>query len=332
MFGLASISSTGRALRLAGVAALAFVWANAPAGAEEMKVRLGYQYTLWGLPAVVAIETGLFEKHGLDIQARRFGAGKDARDALVAESIDIGTVGGTPFIVGAAVGQLIAIGTVAYTGKSGCIVATKSSGIRTIEDLKGKKIASRNGSTIDLILKSKILPAHKLDPKDVTIVNVDFPDQVAAIAGGSTDAFAGVEPSCVIAEANGIARYVDTYEKYDLLPNMIATTPQFVQKNPQAATAFMKAMLDASKMFKNEPKRVAEIIKKIYSKNYNMDEETVLKLVGTIDVTPDFVPNLPAYFEKQVDELVEHGRLRKTNVDWNKALDGRFLREAKAGK
>src|SRR5665647_3158401 len=54
-----------------------------PASAETKVVRLGYQYSLWGAPAVVALELGLFKKHGIEVDAKRFGAGKDARDGLV---------------------------------------------------------------------------------------------------------------------------------------------------------------------------------------------------------------------------------------------------------
>ena len=207
------------------------------ANAESNKVRLGYQYSLWGSPAVIALELDLFKKHGVEVDAKRFPAGKDARDALVANTLDVATVGGTPFVVGAAVGELNAIATVAYTGRTGCIEVKKDSGIKTLEQLKGKKIGSRPGSTIDSVLRSKILPAFNLKDSDFQMVNVDFKDQAAALAGGSIDAFAGVEPFCALAESLGYSELLLDYEKYDPMPNMLASTSAFVKNNPQAAKA-----------------------------------------------------------------------------------------------
>lgn len=315
---------------LTAVAALAAAGFATGAAAQE-KVQFGYQYSLWGLPAVVAMETGVFKKHGLDIEGRRFGAGKDVRDALVAGSISVGTVGGTPFVVGAALGELAAIATVSYTGKSGCVVAGKNSGINTVADLKGKKVASRTGSTTDMVFRSKVLPGNNLDQKSVTIVNVNFPDHVSAVAGGSTDAFAGVEPTCAIAVAQGIGNYVVTFEKYDMLPNMLAATPDFIKKQPKAAAAFIKSMIEVDQMFKTDPKTVAGILAKIYAQNTALSEEVTYKLLDTIDTTPDYVPELAPYFQAQVDELVEQGRMPKTTVDWGKALNDSFLKAVRSG-
>jgi len=64
-------------LTVAGLIACAMF---APARAETSVVKLGYQYSLWGAPAVVALELNLFKKHGIEVDAKRFGAGKDARD------------------------------------------------------------------------------------------------------------------------------------------------------------------------------------------------------------------------------------------------------------
>jgi ABC-type nitrate/sulfonate/bicarbonate transport system substrate-binding protein len=298
-----------------------------PASAETNVVRLGYQYSLWGAPAVVALELGLFKKHGIEIDAKRFGAGKDARDALVSNSIDVGTVGGTPFVVGAAIGQLNAIATVAYTGRTGCIEVKKGSGVKSLDQLKGKKIGSRAGSTIDNVFRHKILPAHHLKDSDFQMVNVDFKDQAAALAGGSIDAFAGVEPFCALAESLGYSELLLNYEKYDPMPNMLASTSSFVKNNPKAAKAVVAAMVEASAMFHKQPDKVKAILQNIYSKaGYKMDSDTLGKLIARLDVNPDYIPGLDTYFKKEADELAKSGRLRGAkDVDWSKVLVADFL-------
>jgi len=83
------------------IASLAAFTPVTPAAAQSNKVRLGYQCSLWGAPAVVALELDLFKTHGIEVEATHFGAGKDARDELVSNNLDVATVGCTPFVVGA---------------------------------------------------------------------------------------------------------------------------------------------------------------------------------------------------------------------------------------
>jgi len=296
-----------------------------PARAAGSVVRLGYQYSLWGAPAVVALELDLFKKHGIEVEAKRFGAGKDARDGLVSNNLDVATVGGTPFVVGAVVGELNAIATVAYTGRTGCIEVKKGAGIKSLDQLKSKKVATRTGSTIDSVFRKKIIPAYGLKETDLTMVNVDFQDQAAALAAGSVDAFAGVEPFCTLAESLNYSDLLLDYEKYDSMPNMLASTSAFVKGNPNAAKAVVAAMSDAAEMFQKDPDKVAEILYKVYKEaGYPMDAATLKKLISRLDVNPKFVPGLDKYFENEAQDLIKAGRLRG-NVDWSKVLITDFL-------
>ena len=295
--------------------------------AQSNKVRLGYQYSLWGAPAVVALELDLFKKHGIEVEAKRFGAGKDARDGLVSNNLDVATVGGTPFVVGAAVGELNAIATVAYTGRTGCIEVKKGSGIKSLDQLKGKKIGTRPGSTIDGVMRAKILPAFNLKDTDFQMVNVDFKDQAAALAGGSIDAFAGVEPFCALAESLGYSDLLLDYEKYDPMPNMLASTSAFVKNNPQAAKAVVAAMVEAAELFKKDPAKVKDILQKLYTQaGYKMDDATLGKLIAHMDVNPKYIPGLDKYFKTEADDLIKAGKLRGAkDVDWSKVLVADFL-------
>lgn len=298
-----------------------------PASAQSNKVQLGYQYSIWGAPAVVALELGLFKKHGIEVDAKQFAAGKDARDGLVANSLDVATVGGTPFVVGAAIGELNAIATVAYTGRTGCIEVKKGAGIKSLEQLKGKKIGSRTGSTIDSVMRGKILPVFHLKDSDFQMVNVDFQDQAAALAAGSIDAFAGVEPFCALTKSLGYSELLLNYEKYDPMPNMLASTSAFVQNNPQAAKAVVAAMVEASELFQKDPGKVKDILQKLYTKGgYNMDDATLGKVIERLDVNPKYIPGLDKYFKTEADDLAKAGRLRGgKEVDWSKVLIADFL-------
>jgi ABC-type nitrate/sulfonate/bicarbonate transport system substrate-binding protein len=78
-------------------------------------------------------------------------------------------------------GELNAIATVAYAGRTGCIEVKKGSGFKSLEELKGKRIGTRTGSTIDSVMRSKVLPAFHLKESDFQLVNLDFKDKAAAL-------------------------------------------------------------------------------------------------------------------------------------------------------
>ena len=302
------------ALKGAGAAAvsfgLPFAGMMSASHAALAPVRLGYQFHLWGAPAVVAVRKGYFKDEGLEVADRKFSSGKDTRDAMIAGSVDIGTVGITPFIVGATRGDISAIGVVCYAGKTGLVMAKP--GIKTVADLKGKRIASQVGSTLDSVFKNDIAPAAGLKKDDYTILNARFADQVQALASGSADAFLGLEPFCSIAEAEKIAVPVTDYYKYDLIPNMLAVTTSYLNAQPETCTAFLRGWMKAVKLFKEKPDEADEIMLSVYSgRNYTINPKIIRNALSRLIVDPNYIPELPAYIKAQAEALVKSGRLDK---------------------
>jgi ABC-type nitrate/sulfonate/bicarbonate transport system substrate-binding protein len=292
-------------------------------------IRLGYQFHLWGAPAVVAVRKGYFRDEGLEVTDRKFASGKDTRDAMIAGSVDIGTVGITPFIVGATRGSMVAIATVCYAGKTGLVMAKP--GIKTVADLKGKRIASQVGSTLDSVFKNAIAPAAGLKKGDYTILNARFADHVQALASGSVDAFLGLEPFCSIAEAQGIAVVVTDYYKYDLIPNMLAVNTSYLDAHPDTCLAFLRGWMKAVKLFKDDPAAANEIMLSVYSgRNYNISPKIISNALSRLIVNPEFIPELPGYIVNQAKALVKSGRLDKV-PDPNKILRRDLLQKVTKG-
>lgn len=290
-------------------------------------VRLGYQFHLWGATAVVAVREGMFKAAGLTVQDRKFSSGAEARNGMVAGSIDVGTVGLTPFVIGATLGDLVAMGAVCYAGRSGLVMAKK--GVKSIGELRGKKIASQVGSTLDNVFKKKIAPEAGLTEKDYQIVNSQFSDHVAALASGSVDAFLGLEPFCSIAEAKGIAVPLTDYFKYDIIPNMLAVSSKFADKYPDTCVAFMRAWLSASDLFAKNPNHVADIMLRMYKESgYELEPAMVRRIVSRLIVNPDYIPELPASIEAEAASLKNAGKLDRI-PDPKKILITEFLTKAR---
>lgn len=295
--------SRRKALALLGGSALAAVLPRSSHAALQ-PVRLGYQYHLWGAPAVVALKKGYFEAEGLTVEDKKFSSGVDTRNAMIAGAVDIGTVGVTPFIVGASRGEIAALATVCYAGRTALVMARARAGINTVADLRGKKIASQLGSTLDDVFKKRIAPEAKLTEKDYQIINVKFNDQVSALAAGSVDAMLNLEPFCSIAEERKLATPITDYYKYDLIPNMLAVNRPFAEKHPDTCVAFLRGWLRAVELFAKQPQEAAGIMLAVYKEGgYDMADALVRRVLGRLIVTPDFIPELPDYIHSQATGL-----------------------------
>jgi len=116
---------------------------------------------------------------GWDVEWRKFAAGTDVIAAMASGDVVLSELGSSPLAIAASQGvdlQLIAFSDV--IGKAESLIAHKDSGISSIADLKGKRIAVPVGSTAHFSLMGA-LQHEGIAESDVTIISMP-PDQIAA--------------------------------------------------------------------------------------------------------------------------------------------------------
>jgi sulfonate transport system substrate-binding protein len=125
------------------------------------------------------------EKVKIDWQFLR-GTGPAINEAFANRQLDFANYGGLPNIVGKGAGLDTRV--LASNGTSPVyMVARKGSNIKTLADLKGKKISVSRGTIYEWSL-DRILTEAKLDEKDIQIFDLESADQVSAFTGGDIDA------------------------------------------------------------------------------------------------------------------------------------------------
>src|SRR5512141_1033885 len=269
-----------------------------PAAALET-VRQGYQTNMWGMPTYYLLRSGLLEKHGVKFEEFAVPSGNLTMQQMVARQVDMGTYAGPSFAIGHDKGGLVAIAMIEYVGKTARVMARKDLGITKVEQLKGLKIANQTGSSTGNILVDQIATKAGLKKGDYQEIRMNVNDMVAAMAAKTVDAMVNVEPYNAIAEADGLANSISDFYDFDKLPVFMAATPEFVDKNPDAVVAYLKAWLDVGRDFKQNPKKVADVIYGFYtSKGYKMSRETFAKAIATIDVNPGFPGDLTKYMQE----------------------------------
>src|SRR5689334_12929883 len=275
-----------------------------PAAALET-VRQGYQTNMWGMPTYYLLRSGLLEKHGIKFEEFAVPSGNVTMQQMVARQVDMGTYAGPSFAIGHDKGGLVAIAKIEYVGKTARVMGRKDLGMKTVADLRGKKVANQTGSSTGNIFVDQIATKAGLKRGDYQEVRMNVNDMVAAMAAKTVDAMVNVEPYNAIAEAEGLANSLEDFYSFDKLPVFMAATPEFVDKNPDATVAYLKAWLDVAKDFKEQPGKVADTIYSFYtSKGYKMSKETFTKALANVEVGPGWPDDLDPYMKHHAEVLL----------------------------
>ena len=170
-------------------------------------VRIGYQKygTLVLLKARGSLEKKLPPLH-VEVKWTEFPAGPQLLEGLNVGSIDFGTAGEAPPIFAQAAGaDLVYVGNEPPASAGEAILVPKNSPIRTVADLKGKKVALNKGSNVHFLLV-KLLQRAGVNYNDIDTIFLTPADARAAFERGSVDAWAIWEPFLAAAQRQTDAR------------------------------------------------------------------------------------------------------------------------------
>jgi len=181
-------------------AAIAAVSRHARAEAAVEEIRIGYQKN--GV-LVVARRQATLENHfkplGIDVKWVEFSSGPPMMEAMNVGSIDYGAVGDSPpvFAQSAGAAMVYAAGQPITNGQG--ILVPRTSAIRSITELRGKRLGFTKGSSAHNIVVQTLEKAG-LTYADITPVYLTPPDAGPAFANGSIDAWAIWDPYFAIGE------------------------------------------------------------------------------------------------------------------------------------
>jgi sulfonate transport system substrate-binding protein len=201
------LATLGRGL-LSSVLATGLLGAGL-AHADNAVVRIGYQKygTLTILKGKGDLEKRLAPL-GVNIKWVEFPAGPQLLEGLNVGSIDFGTVGEAPPIFAQAAGaDLVYVANQPPAPSAEAIVVPKDSAIRSVAELKGKKVVLNKGSNVHYLLV-KALEKAGLQYSDVQVVFLPPADARAAFERGSVDAWVIWDPFLAAAEKQIGARVI----------------------------------------------------------------------------------------------------------------------------
>lgn len=173
-------------------------------------------------------------------------------------SVDFASTAGLAAVLSRANGS--PINTVYIQGQPEwtALVVAKNSQIKSLKDLKGKKIAATKG-TDPFLFTLQALDTVGLNKRDVQLVHLQHPDGKTALERGQVDAWAGLDPLMASAQVQSGAKLLYRnigFNSYSVL----SVKESFTQQSPEAIEAVIKAYEQARKWAKANPEKLAELL------------------------------------------------------------------------
>jgi sulfonate transport system substrate-binding protein len=230
-----------------GSAAVAALSSRARAQAGIKEIRVGYQKT--GV-LVIARQQALLEKHFAEKQITikwiEFTSGPPLLEAMSTGSVDFGAVGDTPPIFAqAANANIVYVAGSPITNGQGILVPANST-IRTIADLKGKRIGFAKGTSAHNVLIATLEKAG-LSYEDITPVYLSPPDAGPAFANGSIEAWAIWDPYFAIGEKRQNGRILVNASDVAKTNSFYLANRDFANNNVQHTRDVIKGLAEAAR-------------------------------------------------------------------------------------
>ncbi|MBV9732388.1 MAG: sulfonate ABC transporter substrate-binding protein [Verrucomicrobia bacterium] len=215
-----------------------------PISASSATLRIGYQKAASTLVLLKA--HGTLEKKlaplNVEVKWLEFAAGPQLLEGLNLGSIDFGYVGEVPPIFALAAGApLVYTAYELPTPEAEGILVPKDSPIRTIADLKGKKVAFNKGSDVHWLVV-KALQDTGLKYRDIQPAYLAPADARAAFQNGAIDAWAIWDPFFVAAQRQIGARVLTTAKGIVNRHQYFVSTRSFSEKNAEVVKILMQEL------------------------------------------------------------------------------------------
>ena len=219
-----------RPIKFALIVVLAAMSFAPSARADDKVLKVGTLKLIHGISAYFYER---FVPTGYKVEVIPFESPTDGKNAVLTGTVDTCIHGIAAFLLGAAAGEPVVIVANANNGGM-AVMAGVNTDIKTIKDLKGKKVAIWPGSTQEAVILER-LKMEGMSIKDIQPIRLQFSDHAAALARGDIDAYVGAEPAAGISLANGTGRLVEYPYSTPIGPlNMIlSASEKAVKENPE---------------------------------------------------------------------------------------------------
>ncbi|MGA7952778.1 MAG: ABC transporter substrate-binding protein [Gloeobacterales cyanobacterium] len=230
-----------------------------PVPAETLT--LGFSAWPGWFPWQVAEDAGLFKKNGLNVKLTWFPGYLDSINALTAGKLDANsmTLNDTVSAVAGGADLVVVLANDNSTGNDQIIVRD---GIKSIKDLKGKKVAAELG-TVDHYLLLLGLAKAGMTQKDIIFQPMETGAAAAAFAAGNLDAVGAFTPFTSTALKRPKSEILFTSKDFPgAIPDHLVVSRKLLQERPADVQKLIDTWFETLEYIKDNPEEAVQIMAK----------------------------------------------------------------------
>lgn len=201
------------------------------------------------------------DEMGVTVEIKQFDSGKDVNTALASGSIDFGLLGSCPAAL--AISQDLGVKCIwihEVLGSTESLVARKDSGVTSIDELKGKNVATPFASTSHFSLLHA-LESVGLSDSDVNLLDMQPSEIYAAWQNGQIDAAYVWEPTLSELEDSVLlCTSSDVADMGYMTSNVELVRTEFMDQNPEQVEAYIRSVAKAVDLYQSEKEKAVSTI------------------------------------------------------------------------
>ena len=297
------------------------------AQAQDMKVGIGISGWTGFAPLILARDAGIFKANGIDATIKMIPQ-KDRHLAIASGDIQCAATTVETWIVWNAAG--VATTQIFQMDKSyGADGLAVRGDIKSIKDLKGKKVAAWAPGTSPYFLASWFLKKNGLSIKDVTVVNLDPQNAAKAFVSGQDIAAAATYEPYIssVRDDPKSGKVIATTLDYPMVMDTFGCTPKFLADSKKTADAITKSYFEAVAMIAKEPQKSFGIMGAAVKQDAAAFEksQSFLRWQDKAANQKFFGGEIQAFLAEAQDLLLETGVI-KAKIDLGKIVDASFVK------
>ena len=306
--------NTRRQFIQTSAAALALGTGLPMAQAQDDKILIGFWPVASGLPLFTALERGFFKEAGLNVEGVKFASAQQVAEAMIAGRIHGSANGTASAVLGLAEITSPGLFKIICSNPSNHklvldqIVVPKDSPIKSIAELKGKRVGS--GPGIQNVTLTKII-LEKNGIPDAKVIELPIGQHVPALAADQLDAVYTLEPTGTAGRLKGLTRVLESgvISKYVLgaadapwFGGSASVTTTFLKERPADAKKYIAAYARAVDFVRKNPAEVRKHIDGFTAIDASLVQEVPL---AGFTLYNEFSTSDIAYFQQFFDIFTE---------------------------
>ncbi|MBE6486370.1 MAG: ABC transporter substrate-binding protein [Methanosphaera stadtmanae] len=268
---------------------------------DSETVHIGYLPSDHDAALFVADASGMYKDAGINVELHEYNNGGDLMSAMASGELDVGYVGIAPVV--SSISKGVPAKIVAGAQNEGSGLLSHDSSITSVEDLKGKTIATPGEASIQSVLLKYNLKKHGMSASDVKSPGMKVASMNDALKTGSIDAMLTYEPFVSISEKTNNQHIVE--RSGDIIPNhpccVVVMSDKFIADHSNQAKKIVEIHKEATQKIIDNPEGIIQYLPSNIVSNETVEKESLSHIQWVTEMDDNYKNNVNNFLNIEKD-------------------------------